>query len=1178
MKLSIGVCVLIVSFFAAAFAPAQDLAYVEGEDALATNFAREPLLDYGASGSRLLQLNREPQAAGTPFFAEYSFRLDASGSWTLWLAGTPPGPRSELTPSYASPFILIVDGGAALPVYREDVSVVEASSHAHYWFVVKTPLRLEAGDHTVRIEVAEKRRHDTRYFFAIDALFLLDASSALLKSTQGVEGLPARFPKNLADRSIDSSYKSIAEYEGLIQAEPKERRWYLQLASVYGMLGDSANALRILSRGRLIAGDDPRFSLMAARNRIWSGDATEGLRLYREYLAAVDDPAVWAEAAKIAAWLAKYPESLALYRDALAKFPDDLNLLVNFGLTYLWAGKVADGEALLEEADRDAFVDPSGVASLAEIFKVNGYPDKQRDTLIKGIDRFPDEAALYALAVRAALEGDERELAARLAARGRARFPDSPNFAAALDAIEAEAARRRESLDRYTERLAAAPDDLELRRELVRAYYWNGRLAEAVAEGENIIVNKQYRIIRELERDLLETWRLLDTAAVMRARAAGERATALAAVDGLESAYAQWKKDAVDEPLARALVRALAGAELELIGLERRLAALDTLAESMSAEADAVAADAELIATFGSWSWKRDRDLASLTRSAARGDELAAAVLDRIQLIEGRPELVVARAAAADPTVAERARSLTQARLWINGEAAADDLAASVYFTHGPLLLEPSADAGADAEAASDFAAFDPETTPTRALETAAAIRKAAADTQTAADAVQAARVRLLRRADRRLVVRMYQHDLESVDERRELADVYLRLERSEDAVLQLTRVLAVAPGDVYATFNLARAYEIGGDWSRAMEKYKTVYSIDPRFENIAGSFNRLARAHADTFSASVSATVDNAQSITRGVLEYEAGGTSLVSFGASYRLDSIRVHSSLPPSIPSTIELHSLDATVSFNLNRFDLSLSGIAGGTLRNALWSTATSYDGPFEPDALGEYFAIAPRIGAAVDWDLGPAELRVGWKFDQITDTFLPGRDFYFQHEAEGSLVAYFEFPPPGLLLSAGARAHATYALIDSPFTDNTNRVLNALGELNASFRLADEPKITATVGAVVDWEDAELPGVDDYYAPDSVFAYKGGLELSSRFDASDGWAFALSVRAWGGLWSDADESYPLLETGLRAEIRKGDTTLFLGATFARTGDARTTSYWEGSASLGARIAVPDYIIP
>ncbi|NBC30199.1 MAG: hypothetical protein GVY29_09450, partial [Spirochaetes bacterium] len=157
--------------------------HVEGEDAVSTNFASTATLDYGTSAYRTLQLNRYTGLQGNaPFFATYTFYVPEAGSYHFWYAGTPPGPREDIYPSYTSPFSYAIDGGDVKPLYWEDVTVTERYSPTYYWVRVGA-LELSEGTHTLRIEVTDKRRYDGKYLFFLDSFFLLrDGDSAPLEA------------------------------------------------------------------------------------------------------------------------------------------------------------------------------------------------------------------------------------------------------------------------------------------------------------------------------------------------------------------------------------------------------------------------------------------------------------------------------------------------------------------------------------------------------------------------------------------------------------------------------------------------------------------------------------------------------------------------------------------------------------------------------------------------------------------------------------------------------------------------------------------------------------------------------------------------------------------------------------------------------------------------------------
>jgi hypothetical protein len=121
------------------------LIFVEGEDAVSTNFTNEPILNYSCSKFRTLQLNRRTGLqGGRSFYATFVLYVEDPGEYELWYGGTPPGPADELLPSYASPFSLSLDGGQPLSVSRESVAVVEQYAPSYYWNYVGD-IPLEAG-------------------------------------------------------------------------------------------------------------------------------------------------------------------------------------------------------------------------------------------------------------------------------------------------------------------------------------------------------------------------------------------------------------------------------------------------------------------------------------------------------------------------------------------------------------------------------------------------------------------------------------------------------------------------------------------------------------------------------------------------------------------------------------------------------------------------------------------------------------------------------------------------------------------------------------------------------------------------------------------------------------------------------------------------------------------------
>ena len=65
------------------------LIFVEGEDAVSTNFTNEPILNYSCSKFRTLQLNRRTGLqGGRSFYATFVLYVEDPGEYELWAEST----------------------------------------------------------------------------------------------------------------------------------------------------------------------------------------------------------------------------------------------------------------------------------------------------------------------------------------------------------------------------------------------------------------------------------------------------------------------------------------------------------------------------------------------------------------------------------------------------------------------------------------------------------------------------------------------------------------------------------------------------------------------------------------------------------------------------------------------------------------------------------------------------------------------------------------------------------------------------------------------------------------------------------------------------------------------------------------------------------------------------------
>ena len=326
----------------------RNLVFIEGESAVSTNMNREPILNFGCSGKRTLQLSSTKGLhGGSAFYADFVFYVDHSGTYEFWYGGTPPGPKNELMPSFASPFEYTIDGEPFVQVYREDVAVVENYTPSYYWNLVDER-RLEEGRHRLRLQVKEKRGHDGRYFFYVDCFFFV-RKEGITRRTGGET--PAVFPKDMNDRSIDQPFRQIDDYLILIRDNPEEVKPLMELSLLYSMVSDYLSAIKYLKRALILSSDSDDVKLLLAKNYIWNGEIATGLSWYQQLLdknpKRLD---IWMEAGKVSGWTGRYRESVDFFTRGLRHFPGDLDLLVNLGLTRIWEGRAEEADRILAEA------------------------------------------------------------------------------------------------------------------------------------------------------------------------------------------------------------------------------------------------------------------------------------------------------------------------------------------------------------------------------------------------------------------------------------------------------------------------------------------------------------------------------------------------------------------------------------------------------------------------------------------------------------------------------------------------------------------------------------------------------------------------------------------------------------------------------------------------------------
>lgn len=145
----------------------QPFVWIEAESASSYTFD-SPVSDSEASGGSYLTLDTDrvaPSSTGDAeggYRAEYKFSVNASGSYALWIAGSPTND--------SSPFTYSMDAGGANPV--EDVTTEGSLYAGKFVWSRLGNAALSRGPHTLAIRVTGRRPRDKRYVLSVDAFCL----------------------------------------------------------------------------------------------------------------------------------------------------------------------------------------------------------------------------------------------------------------------------------------------------------------------------------------------------------------------------------------------------------------------------------------------------------------------------------------------------------------------------------------------------------------------------------------------------------------------------------------------------------------------------------------------------------------------------------------------------------------------------------------------------------------------------------------------------------------------------------------------------------------------------------------------------------------------------------------------------------------------------------------------
>jgi len=1213
-----------------------NLIFIEGEDAVSTNFNREPTLNFSCSGKRTLQLNRSSGLqGGASFYADYVFFVKNDGDYELWYGGTPCGPKDDLYPSFVSPFRYTIDNNKPVNRYREDITVVENYSPSYYWNIFGET-KLKAGTHRIRFEVTEKRRYDNRYYFYLDNFFLIRKENG-----RRIKGdiLPEVFPKNMENRTINFPFRSIDDYLIIIREKPDDPRPLVELSLIYTLIGDYLNALKYLKRASLLSPDNYSILLLIAKNRIWKGDISIGLKQYRNLLKKNPKQLdLWIEAGKVAAWTGRYKESINFYNDGLKYYNNNLNLLVNLGLTYLWASKSAEAEKNFKKTEKIAADDISLLKKLAKIFIINGYPERAVSLYRRAIQISPADLESYLLLEDTYLKTGRKQDAEAVDKLIQNTFIKSEQLTRYLSIYKVKQNLKDMVIAEYENKLKEQPDNLVLRAMLAQTYFWNGFKEKAINEYLNILANHAFRELTSLEKNSFPLLKLIDTSYIykdyftkLNTAVNGknkEIAEALANYNKSLKEYNKFQKKVEDakakgnelpqpegedpyDVLQKAkdkLSETLAGAAGFIEKTKTALSDYKDMAPDIKAIKEKDKKAEEIFSRLikaSRWRWNRTEFLNEMQSDSARGLILSSFITGKINQIERRyktSEPIFTELKQKSPENPEYQYSLMETLLWEGKTDKAKDLIENPepqvsslvpYFLDLQNLVTSLKEEQAGEVTLSDDPSADASQRKQALLELIKEAQQGRKDIET--------QLKLLHHLLYRRMIRMlYDYEEKTYLTRNELGDFYLNQKKLDDAIKQFKHVLAIEPNNISAIYRIGTVYQWNNNWSKAMQYYKRVYKIDPLYENTASLYNSLARQHADAVGFSSYYLADSSRIQWHAEASYKGLINSLLGFNLSYDTDNIRILRSFGDDASGTTvyyenhssyQTHEVSAGIPVNLFFMNLKLTPIAGATLlsNELYYKEQQNISSPHvsEADSFGSY-TVEPFFGAAASLGLGKFLYLTGnYRYGRYPETFAPTRDNILDNSGDLNVSLSLSSLDVPIIRDTSFR---TYGKAD--ILSDGNNIYTGVQEMYINLFKGGNPYSLISLAGNFTIENSLKPEDYNYYTPVGIVMGGASLTSSTWIGIGDEKVLGLSLRAYGGTYQEnifepslAKRRYKL-EGEANINFTAGNGYYYMGGmvngTYCYespdTSAVNTWDYWSVYFKLGYTAKLPDILAP
>ncbi|MBN2403617.1 MAG: OmpA family protein [Spirochaetes bacterium] len=476
--------------------------WIEGENSVDTNFAKEKTYNFFCSGRFALQLSKDTDpASDIGYYATYVFYVPGTKTYDFWMGCTPPGSKNADKPGYASPVDWKIDNSDFKNASSENTFVKEYyAGGGYYWTKISTGT-LSAGKHTLTIRVNQKRSSGWDYYFYIDAIVFIPTYSEYLTPLMN---FPEVAPGNFSDKSKSLTFADIESYKKRIKANPNDREAVFTSIQIYTWLYDYEKSIDLCREYLKRNQKDIEIRILLASTLAWADRLDEAIREYNNII-AIDKKNITARKllAVLAGWNNRYDEAIKNYREIVEIDRMNIDAYISLATQYSWKNEPVKAFEIFRKAESIA---PNNIEVLYALGDNYYWTDKtyeatqQFKKIIsideKEIEAYKKLARIYISTDRGLQAKEVMEEAARIASI----YPELSGFS--LD-IESEISQDRlATIEQYKINLEKNPDDIEKRKNLIDSYIWNKMDAEAVKEYNNLLNVKVVKGIEQTDEKI----------------------------------------------------------------------------------------------------------------------------------------------------------------------------------------------------------------------------------------------------------------------------------------------------------------------------------------------------------------------------------------------------------------------------------------------------------------------------------------------------------------------------------------------------------------------------------------------------------------------------------------------------------------------------------------------------